>query len=262
MKAESVEERKPTKRELDADIAGGEETLLQHPRHEELEEQEEYRAAKRRRSCNSSSNLSSHSRSNSVNSTLASHNTTMSSCSALSLFNSNRDGSLSTTRPLSMVHAIANSLLELSTLSVGGGGSGLFNEQSQGIEDSISYLRNTNSHTHDDDAQLGIYSDASNELQQHQEEAEPEMPIDVVGEANSSAQGESVNAEHNINDEIENQQDELEEEQDIPEQEEENEEDYDDEDNDAEEDDDATAAATAESDATESDLDLDASDAY
>ncbi|KAL7736866.1 hypothetical protein ACLKA6_015700 [Drosophila palustris] len=267
LKTESVEDRKPLKRELDTDAAGGEETLQQQPQHgEEAEEQVGCSAAKRRRSCNSSSNLSSHSQSgsNSVNSTLASHNTTMSSCSALSLFNSNRDGDMATSRPLSMVHAIANSLLELSTLSVGGGGSGLFNEQSQSVEDAISYLRNTNSHAHDDDAQLGIYSDASNELQHYQTEAEPEMPIDVVGEANSSAQGESVDAtDHNDNDndndEIENQQDELGEEQDEQDQEQGNDEDYDDEENDAEEeDDDAAAAATADSDATESDLDLDA----
>lgn len=258
LKAENVvEERKPPKREQDTD-AGSDNTFQQQSHHDQEEEEVECSAPKRRRSCNSSSNLSSHSHSNS---TLASHNTTMSSFSALSLFNSNRDDNVPTTRPLSMVHAIANSLLELSTLSVGGGGSGLFNEQSLGVEDAMS-LRHTHA-DNDEDAQLGIYSDASNEL--HHYHAEPEMTIDVVGEANSSAQGESVDAtEDNENDndndeieiDIENNREDLDEEQDDQEQEAENDEEYDDEDNDAED----AAAATADSDATESDQD--ATDAY
>ncbi|KAH8371478.1 hypothetical protein KR093_007579, partial [Drosophila rubida] len=246
------EDTKPPKKELDS---AGEETELQQPAEEEEAASTVARAVVKRRRSNSSSNQSSshsHSHSNSALSTLASHNTTMSSSSLRSLFNNNNNNNMHTggdatdataasasaDRPLSMV-ATANSLLELSAMSVGGAGSGLFNEQSLGVDDAMRYLQNTLPSA-SDDAQLGIYSDASNELQHYPTEAEPEMAIDVVGEGvSSNAQGESADVGEANEIESENQRDEPDEEEqddqdqedeEEEEEEEENDEDYEDED--------------------------------
>ncbi|XP_034106222.1 E3 ubiquitin-protein ligase Topors [Drosophila albomicans] len=270
--AKGNEDTKPPKKELVADTAGEETLEHQAPEEEVAASSAQHAVVKRRRSNSSSNQSSSHSHSNSAISTLASHNTTMSSSSVLSLFNNNihRDVGEATSaeRPLSMV-ATANSLLELSTLSVGGAGSGLFNEQSLGVEDAMRYLQNALPSA-SDDAQLGIYSDASNELQHYRTEAdaEPELAIDVVGEATSNAAAESADVilgndiePENENEEIDNEHEEIElgnqqdepdeEEHDEQDQEEENDEDYEDEDE-------AAAAATAESDQTDSDPDPDA----
>ncbi|KAH8261115.1 hypothetical protein KR044_003605, partial [Drosophila immigrans] len=240
LKAES--ETKPPKRELDTDTAG----------EEILEQQQPPEVVIKRRRSNSSSNQSSnhsHSNSNSALSTLASHNTTMSSASLLSLFNNNnhnREASEATSadRPLSMV-ATANSLLELSTMSVGAAGSGLFNEQSLGVEDTMRYLHNTLPSA-SDDAQLGIYSDASNELQHYRTE-EPELAIDVVGEEISNAAdnangNEEIELEHQRDEPEEEEQDDQEQEHEVEEEEEEEEEN----DEDYEDEDDAAAPGTPE----------------
>ncbi|XP_062127664.1 E3 ubiquitin-protein ligase Topors-like [Drosophila sulfurigaster albostrigata] len=143
----------------------------------------------------------------------------------------------------------------------------MFNEQSLGVEDAMRYLQNALPSA-SDDAQLGIYSDASNELQHYRADAEPELAIDVVGEATSNAAAESADVilgndiePENENEEIDNEREEIElanqpdepdeEEHDEQDQEEENDEDYQDEDE-------AAAAATAESDQTDSDPDPDA----
>ncbi|XP_023160345.2 E3 ubiquitin-protein ligase Topors, partial [Drosophila hydei] len=142
---------------------------------------------KRRRSCNSNSsqsNLSSHSNSQSVNSsTLASHCNTTSSCSPLSLTLSNANA-----QPLSLVQNIVSTLLELSTVSAGGAAS----EQSGAVEaDALSHLHNSGSSMHqavDEDARLGNYSDGSND----------DFMIDVVREAESSLLDESVEEERQL----------------------------------------------------------------
>lgn len=235
------EDTKPPKRELpdhdddnDATIGEGEDELSLHQQQQQEEEeqqQQQYNMPKRRLSSSSSSNLSSHNNSNSVPSTLASHCTTMSSCSALGMFNTNTNGNVveppstsTSTQPLSMVHDIANSLIELSTLSVGAAGAsdgGLFNEQSQGVDDSMGFLQNTlpstsSLNTHDDDAQLGLYSDASNELQHYQRSVK--RVLDVVGDSqeetaeadDDNQHDELVEEEHEHEDEID-----VEEEEDV-----------------------------------------------
>ncbi|KAH8415759.1 hypothetical protein KR222_000120, partial [Zaprionus bogoriensis] len=232
------EDRKPPKRELDNEDEDEEATGETEEQQQEQEEEEEYSLPKRRRSCNSNSggggsssnsnsNLSSHN-SNSVTSTLASRCTTTSSISALGLFTRSSDTQL---RPPSMV---LNPLIELSTLCVeaaGGGSSvaGLFNEQSQGVvEDSLgrcTYLRNTlpsasSLHAHDDDAQLGMYSDASNELQQHYGTA-----VKQALSAAEDSQEESIDVTNHQPDELEpaeQQQGELEVEEEEEEDEDEN----------------------------------------
>lgn len=118
-------------------------------------------------------------------------------------------------QPLSTVHDIAHSLIELSTLSVdgagGASGGGLFNEQSQGVEDSMSYLRNTfpsgsSLNAHDDDAQLGLYSDSINVLQHYQNSVN--QVLDVVGDSQEEETADAdADADYN------NQPDELEEEE-------------------------------------------------
>lgn len=234
------EDTKPPKRELpdldddnDATLEGEDELSVhqQQQQEEEEQQQQQYNMPKRRLSSSSSSNLSSHNNSNSVPSTLASHCTTMSSCSALGMFNTNTNGNVvqppstsTSTQPLSMVHDIANSLIELSTLSVGAAGAsdgGLFNEQSQGVDDSMGFLQNTlpstsSLNTHDDDAQLGLYSDASNELQHYQRSVK--RVLDVVGDSqeetaeadDDNQQDELVEEEHEHEDEID-----VEEEEDV-----------------------------------------------
>ncbi|EDW02715.1 GH22136 [Drosophila grimshawi] len=180
----SNEDRKPLKRELPT-----EEPLA------EAEEHPEVSAAKRRLSCssnNSNSNLSS--QSSSGFSTLASHCTTMSSCSPLSEALTNTDANVP---PSSMVHEIANSLIELSTVSVAGATSDqLYN---YGVDDVLSYLRNalpsasastSTQHAQDEDEQLGIYLDESDNANNI---------FDVVTDAVSDAQGgESVAANEDI----------------------------------------------------------------
>lgn len=252
-------ETKPPKRELKAESDESQQ-LSGPPKSSDRKRRHSY-------SHNSNSNLSSRSHSNSVTSTLASHGNTMSSCSALSLTLTNTDGNMPLTQPLSVMHDIANSLIELSTVSVGGAGSGLFNEQSQDVEDAISYhlhnvLPSGSAHqTNDDeDAQLGIYSDASND----------DYVIDVVRDASGSIQGESVDAnEDNVHDEQEQEEEEADEaveHGDDDEEEDENEVEDEDEDEEEEENDDNEATDDAEDspapDTEASDSDQDAMDAY
>ncbi|XP_017125902.1 E3 ubiquitin-protein ligase Topors [Drosophila elegans] len=146
-------------------------------------------APKRRRSC-SNSNQSSQSAS------LASSSTATSSSVPPSSFSwraAGYAGDPLMRGPVAMEeHDIANSLIELSTLTQPRE-IGLFNEHSDGADMSLSFLRNTlrgSSHALDqDDAHLGIYSDADAD-----EDADPdpepsngqspmEAAIGVIGEA-------------------------------------------------------------------------------
>ncbi|XP_017149437.2 LOW QUALITY PROTEIN: E3 ubiquitin-protein ligase Topors [Drosophila miranda] len=205
LRSEAVlEDRKPLKLEL-------------HMQHEEEREQEqqpqaphvtqgimdqqseetqpECSAPKRRRSC-SNSNLSSHSAS-------VASSTTASSSSALSSFNwqatSYASDPLVRGSGTTDVHDIAHSLIELSTLTHernaedgadvdvdvdGGVSGGLFNDQSSGVEEAISFIRHALPNTAnslEDNVHLGLYSDVDAEVSNEQSQYRMESAIDVVG---------------------------------------------------------------------------------
>ncbi|XP_017868044.1 PREDICTED: E3 ubiquitin-protein ligase Topors isoform X1 [Drosophila arizonae] len=279
-------ELKPHKNELKAEQpeepeaeAGAEEAVEQQQNHHTAEPLLNIKSSmrKRRRSCNSNSsqlsNLSSHSNSQSVNSsTLASQCNTMSSCSPLSLsLTNNSDGNAPSRMAM---HYHSATLIGLPDGSADRADS----EQS---EATVSYLHTSTStssrrqRTVDEEAQLGIYSDGSND----------DFIIDVVREAESSLLNESVEGEPEVQQQQQQQQQREQqaeaveqpsvayEEEDHGEDEEEEEEDDDDEDDedepehDQEQDDDATddaedAEDSPAPDTEASDSELDATDAY
>ncbi|KAI8035824.1 E3 ubiquitin-protein ligase Topors-like [Drosophila gunungcola] len=192
LKAEAtLEDRKPLKLELRMPDGDEGEPQQELPQNAETlpaataDAEPGCSAPKRRRSC-SNSNQSSQSAS------LASSSTATSSSVPPSSFSwraAGYAGDPLMRGPVAMEeHDIANSLIELSTLTQPRE-IGLFNEHSDGADISLSFLRNTlrgSSHALEaDDAHLGIYSDAD-------EDADPvpsngqsplEAAIDVIGEA-------------------------------------------------------------------------------
>ncbi|XP_068145916.1 E3 ubiquitin-protein ligase Topors [Drosophila tropicalis] len=196
LKAEAaLEDRKPLKLELPAKYL---QTADEQPVADEGDENTQPDLAtlqsKRRRRSGSSSNLSNHSAS------LASNTTTATSSAATGSAPSPFKWMVATevSDPLmrglatpTEVRDIANSLIELSTLTHQRNEPSLFNDRSDGgVEDAISFLGHTlpssNTNTLEEEAHLGIYSDAETSQQ-----FPLDVTIDVVGETDVNADGEA-----------------------------------------------------------------------
>ncbi|XP_033153350.1 E3 ubiquitin-protein ligase Topors [Drosophila mauritiana] len=241
LKAEAtLEDRKPVKLELqlpDDDQAGPHHSRMTPAPREDNEPG--CSAPKRRRSC-------SHSNQSSQSASLASSSTATSGSAPISSFAWRVAGysgdPLMRGHPAIEEHDIANSLIELSTLTQPVD-VGLFNEHSNSADNSIGMLRNTLCDSPQaltaDDANLDNYfdTDADPEAASHERDAYLlEAAIDVVGEAELETAEDTATATEEQDEEDEEDEDQEEDDQEEEkaadeEEEEEEEEDDDDSDN-------------------------------
>ncbi|EDV38000.2 uncharacterized protein Dana_GF11128 [Drosophila ananassae] len=236
LKAEAtLEDRKPLKRELQLP-EDEEENQQPGPAfsHEALSLQGDIEPGcsepKRRRSC-SNSNLSNYSYSSTTEST---------SSAPVNSFNwpPVSYGMDPLVRGAAIEeHDIANSLIELSTLNGAQRDmDGLFNDHSDGVEDSIRFLSNSlprrGNNLGGGDSPLGLYCDDEIETDGSQEPMPLEATIDVVGEAEVDAAEDTATANEEQDDDDDDEEEEENEE------EEDNDEDCDDDDDDGDDDDD------------------------
>ncbi|XP_016975394.1 E3 ubiquitin-protein ligase Topors [Drosophila rhopaloa] len=245
LKAEAtLEDRKPLKLELRMPDGDDGEQQQEVPHNAETlpaptdDTEPQCSAPKRRRSC-SNSNLSSQSASLASSSTATSSSVPMSSFSWRA---SGYAGDPLMRGPVALEeHDIANSLIELSTLTQPRE-IGLFNEHSDGVEISLSFLRNTlrgSPHAlEEDDAHLGIYSDADADPEPSNERSPLEAAIDVVGEAEVETAEDTATATEEQDEEDEDIDDDDEGEDEQEEKAEDDEEEEDDSDNNDEEEED------------------------
>ncbi|XP_046865428.1 E3 ubiquitin-protein ligase Topors isoform X2 [Drosophila willistoni] len=193
LKAEAaLEDRKPLKLELPAKYlqSAGEQPVVEQG-DENTQPDLATLQSKRRRRSGSSSNLSNHSASLASNTTTATSSTATGSAPSPFKWLVASEVSDPLMRGLATpteVRDIANSLIELSTLTHQRSEPSLFNDRSDGgeVDDAINFLGNTlpssNTNTLEEEAHLGIYSDAETSQQ-----FPLDVTIDVVGESDVHA---------------------------------------------------------------------------
>ncbi|XP_017106881.2 E3 ubiquitin-protein ligase Topors [Drosophila bipectinata] len=213
LKAEAtLEDRKPLKRELQLPEDEVENQQLEPTfSHQALSRQEDIEPGcsepKRRRSC-SNSNLSNYSYSSSTESTSSAPVNSF-------IWPPSKYGKDPLVRGAAVEELdIANSLIELAPLSSEARREmdEIFNVQSDGAEDSISFLSNDlprgESNLERADSPLGLYSDDAVETEVSQEPMPLDAPIDVVGEAEveTAEDTATANEEQDEDDDEENEE--------------------------------------------------------